>query len=83
MTNKLSRKHPGIQPWADVPVVSLGGDGDLENPVTLMREQIVSLLNLVELEAMRNERAKINPARADHAHQSCDHRGTSHTVRTA
>jgi hypothetical protein len=30
-----------------------------------MREQIVSLLNLVELEAVRDERAKINPARGD------------------
>lgn len=61
MTNKLSRKHPGIQPWAGTPKVSLGGDGDLENPVALVGEQIVGLLDLVELEAMRDERAKVNP----------------------
>jgi hypothetical protein len=46
------------------------GDGDLENPIALMREQIVGFLDLVELEAMRDERAKINPARTDYAHQS-------------
>ena len=45
MTNKLSRKHPGIQPWADAPEVSLGGDGDLKNPVALVSEQAVSLLS--------------------------------------
>jgi hypothetical protein len=35
-----------------------------------MREQVVGFLNLVELEAMRDERAKINPAGADYAPSS-------------
>lgn len=37
-----------------------GRDSHLENPVALMREQVVGLLDLVELEAMRDERAKID-----------------------
>jgi hypothetical protein len=42
------------------PVVSLGRDSHLEDPIPLMAEEVVGLLDLVELLAMRDERTKIN-----------------------
>ena len=60
MPDKLSRGYISFQAYAPRPVVSLGRDSHLENPVALVREQIVGLLDLVLLVAMRDERAKIN-----------------------
>ena len=39
--DKLSRGYTSFQACAPAPVVSLGRDGHLENPVALMREQVV------------------------------------------
>ena len=58
--DNLSREYTSFQPCAPEPVVYLGRDSHLENPVALMHEQVVGLLDLVELEAMRDERAKID-----------------------
>jgi hypothetical protein len=38
----------------------LGRDSHLEDPIPLMGEEVVGLFDLVELVAMRDERAKIN-----------------------
>jgi hypothetical protein len=46
--------------WPPPSVTTLGRNRDLENPVALMREQLVGILDLIEPEAMRDERAKIN-----------------------
>jgi hypothetical protein len=62
--DKISHRYTSFQPCAELAVVSLGRDGNLENPIALMGEQVVGFLDLVELEAMRDERAKIYAARA-------------------
>ena len=44
-------------------------DSHLQNAVALIREEIVGLLDIVELETMRDERCEIDRAAGDHVHQ--------------
>ena len=67
-TDKISHGYASFQPWAHVPVVSLGCDGNLENPVTLLPEQAVGLPDLVKLEAMRDERPRVSRVYAEAGH---------------
>lgn len=46
--------------------IGSGRDGDLQHTIALVREQIVGLLDLLELEAMRHQTAKINATRGNH-----------------
>src|SRR3546814_14498045 len=45
-------------------------NGDFQHTVTLVREEFVGFLDLVQFEAMRDQRLRIHSPRADHLHQT-------------
>ncbi len=47
----------------------LHADGDLEDAVTLMTEKLVSLLDLIELEAVRDKAAQVGASGSDDIHE--------------
>ena len=44
-------------------------DGHLQHAILLMAEQLISLLDLIELEPMRNERSQVDTSRGDRRHK--------------
>ena len=54
---------------ADRSLPDSGRDRHLQHAIALVGEQLVRLLDLVEREAMRDQRAQIDPAGGDHVHQ--------------
>src|SRR5215831_14786190 len=59
----LSMKDP-----ASVRKACSGRDGDLEHAVTLVGEQLVRLLDLIEREPMRHERTEVEALAFENAH---------------
>ena len=55
MPNKLSCQYTSFQPLAPGQLFPLGRYSHLEDPIPLMGEEVVGLLDLVELVAMRDE----------------------------
>ena len=60
MPNKLSCQYTSFQPCVSSQLFPLGRDSHLEDPIPLMGKEVAGLSDLVELVAMRDERAKIN-----------------------